>query len=56
LLSAASGSATSGVQTDLDAEGARLLALQVRQGLSQSNATSIVNVEPGAVLSLFRSA
>lgn len=39
---------------DLDADGARLLALQVRQGLEASGAGSIANVEPQAVLSLFR--
>jgi hypothetical protein len=36
----------------LDADGARLLALQVRQGLA--NAGAIANVEPQAVLSLFK--
>lgn len=39
---------------DLDTDGARLLALQVRQGLEASGAGSIANVEPQAVLSLFR--
>ena len=41
------------VRTDLDADGARLLALQVRQGLEGSSG-GIANVEPQAVLSLFR--
>jgi hypothetical protein len=41
------------VRSDLDADGARLLALQVRQGLEGAGA-SIANVEPQAVLSLFR--
>jgi hypothetical protein len=40
------------VSNDLDADGARLLALQVRQGLQGAGA--IANVEPQAVLSLFR--
>lgn len=44
-----------GVANDLDADGARLLALQVKQGLEQAGAQSIVNVEPQAVLALFRS-
>jgi len=39
---------------DLDADGARLLALQVRQGLEVSGQGAIANVEPQAVLSLFR--
>lgn len=42
------------VRTDLDADGARLLALQVRQGLEASGVGAIANVEPQAVLSLFR--
>lgn len=42
-----------GVRTDLDADSARLLALQVRQGLEKT-AAPIANVEPAAVLSLFR--
>ncbi|MBL8543634.1 MAG: hypothetical protein JNJ63_07465 [Hyphomonadaceae bacterium] len=44
----------SGVRTDLDADGARLMALQVRQGLEQSGGLAIANAEPQAVLSLFR--
>jgi len=43
-----------GVRGDLDADSARLLALQVRQGLQAAGATSIANAEPQAVLSLFR--
>jgi hypothetical protein len=43
-----------GVRRDLDADGARLLALQVRQGLETSGAPAIANVEPQAVLTLFR--
>jgi len=39
---------------DMDADGARLLALQVRQGLEAVGAAPIANVEPQAVLSLFR--
>ncbi|MBL8537733.1 MAG: hypothetical protein JNM59_10060 [Hyphomonadaceae bacterium] len=42
------------VRHDLDADGARLLALQVRQGLEKTSAAAIANVEPQAVLSLFR--
>jgi hypothetical protein len=42
------------VRTDLDADGARLMALQVRQGLEAAGAGAIANVEPQAVLSLFR--
>ena len=53
FLSAAEG-ATSGVRTDLDADAARLLALQARQGLEAIGGASIANVEPQAVLSLFR--
>lgn len=44
----------SAVRQDLDADTARLLALQVRQGLDAANGASIANVEPQAVLSLFR--
>ena len=40
------------VDIDLDADGARLTALQVRQTLAGSNA-SIANSAPGALLSLF---
>lgn len=46
--------AAANVRTDLDADTARLLALQVRQGLDAAGAASIANVEPQAVLSLFR--
>lgn len=38
---------------DLNADGARLLALQVRQGLDQSG-IAIANAQPQAVLSLFK--
>jgi len=50
FLSAVDGS---NVRTDLDADSARLLALQVRQGL-QGGTGSIANVEPQAVLALFK--
>jgi hypothetical protein len=43
-----------GVRRDLDTDGARLLALQVRQGLEKDGAPAIANVEPQAVLTLFR--
>ncbi|HYD88264.1 MAG TPA: hypothetical protein VEA80_12360 [Vitreimonas sp.] len=42
------------IRHDLDADGARLLALQVRQGLEASGGGAIANVEPQAVLALFR--
>ncbi|MFT3727335.1 MAG: hypothetical protein QM759_05900 [Terricaulis sp.] len=42
------------VRTDLDADGARLLALQVRQGLDGAGVGAIANADPQAVLSLFR--
>ncbi|HVZ99077.1 MAG TPA: hypothetical protein VG841_02045 [Caulobacterales bacterium] len=47
--------ASGGVRGDLDADSARLLALQVRQGLNDLGGASIVNVEPQAVLALFKS-
>lgn len=49
---AAQGAA--GIRHDIDADGARLLALQVRQGLEGVGGAAIANVEPQAVLSLFR--
>jgi hypothetical protein len=42
------------VRRDLDTDAARLLALQVRQGLEKTGASPIANVEPQAVLTLFR--
>ncbi|MEZ5995128.1 MAG: hypothetical protein R3C25_05185 [Hyphomonadaceae bacterium] len=48
------GAAEAGARGDLDADGARLLALQVRQGLETAGAAPIANAEPQAVLSLFR--
>jgi len=54
FVSAAADVAT-GVRGDLDADGARLLALQVRQGLeSLGGGAAIANVEPQAVLALFK--
>jgi hypothetical protein len=44
----------SGVRGDIDTDGARLLALQVRQALQSVGSAPIANVEPQAVLSLFR--
>ncbi|MGE3303549.1 MAG: hypothetical protein AB7M12_10585 [Hyphomonadaceae bacterium] len=41
------------VDVDLDAEGARLLALQVRQGLAGAGG-AIANARPAALLELFR--
>ena len=49
----AAQNAISGV-TDLNADSARLLALQVRQGLEAESGRAIANVEPQAVLALFR--
>lgn len=43
------------VRADLDSDGARLLALQVRQGLEAARG-AIANAEPQAVLALFKSA
>lgn len=43
-----------GVRADLDSDSARLLALQVRQGLQAAGAASIANAEPQSVLTLFR--
>jgi len=42
------------VRSDLDADTARLMALQVRQGLEKAGGIAIANAEPQAVLSLFR--
>lgn len=46
--------AEAGARGDFDADGARLLALQVRQGLEAVGGVAIANAEPQAVLSLFR--
>jgi hypothetical protein len=46
--------AEAGARGDFDADGARLLALQVRQGLEAVGSAPIANAEPQAVLSLFR--
>jgi len=43
-----------GVRGDLNADSARLMALQVRQGLEQAPGVSIANAEPQSVLALFR--
>jgi hypothetical protein len=48
------GAAEAGARGDFDADGARLLALQIRQGLEGIGSVSIANAEPQAVLSLFR--
>lgn len=53
FLAAAEAAAAGGVRGDLDAESARLLALQVRQGLSESGA-SIASARPDSVLGLFK--
>jgi hypothetical protein len=39
---------------DLDADSARLMALQVRQGLQAAGVSAIANVEPQSVLALFK--
>ncbi|ANP47336.1 hypothetical protein [Candidatus Viadribacter manganicus] len=48
------GAAEAGARGDFDADGARLMALQIRQGLASLGNVSIANAEPQAVLSLFR--
>jgi hypothetical protein len=48
------GAAEAGARGDYDADGARLLALQIRQGLDAVGGAPIANAEPQAVLSLFR--
>jgi hypothetical protein len=53
FLNAAQGAATTPA-SDLNADSARLLALQVRQGLQSAGAGAIANVEPQAVLALFK--
>lgn len=52
FLAAAEGALAGGVRADLDAETARLLALQVRQGLA-SGAGAIATAHPDSVLGLF---
>lgn len=42
------------VRGDLDADTARLMALQVRQGLERTGGVAIANAEPQAVLALFK--
>jgi hypothetical protein len=54
FLAALETSVSGAVKSDIDAEAARLLALNVRQGLSESDA-AIANVHPDSVLALFRS-
>lgn len=54
FLGAAESAMGGGVRSDLDADSARLMALQVRQGLDAASGASIANVEPQAVLSLFK--
>ncbi len=55
FLGAVEGALAGAVRGDLNAESARLLALQVRQGLEGLGAQPIANAEPQAVLALFRS-
>lgn len=52
FLDAAASAA--GVRHDLDTDGARLLALQVRQALDGSGTPLAANAEPQAVLALFK--
>lgn len=54
FIVAAQSALASSVRPDLDTESARLMALQVRQGLEGANGASIANAEPQAVLALFR--
>ena len=53
FLAALQSNVAGDVKTDIDAEAARLIALNVRQGLAQSEA-AIVSANPDSVLSLFR--
>ncbi len=53
FLSALEGSVAANIKEPADAEGARLMALQVRQGLLGGNA-AIANAAPQALLTLFR--
>lgn len=53
LLSALDSALAASVRVDLDADAARLIALQVRQDLSRSS-SPIANATPSAVLALFR--
>jgi len=53
LLSALDSALAASVRTDLDADAARLIALQVRQDLSRST-SPIASAAPSAVLALFR--
>jgi flagellin len=53
LLSALDSALGSSVRVDLDADAARLIALQVRQDLSRST-SPLANAAPSAVLALFR--
>ena len=54
LLGVVEQGVASSVRQDIDADAARLLALQVKQGLSATGA-SLVNAKPSSVLGLFRS-
>lgn len=54
FIGAAQSALASSVRPDLDTESARLMALQVRQGLEAAGMPSIANAEPQAVLALFR--
>lgn len=53
LLSALDSALAASVRVDLDADAARLIALQVRQDLSRVT-SPIANIAPSAVLALFR--
>lgn len=53
FLATLDGAVAANVSTDLDAEGARLTALQVRQTLAGVN-VAIANSAPSGLLSLFR--
>jgi hypothetical protein len=54
FIRVAESALTGSVRHDLDADGAQLLALQVRQGLEAAGGRAIANAEPRAVLALFR--
>lgn len=53
FLATLDGAVAANVSTDLDAEGARLTALQVRQSLAGAN-VAIANSAPSGLLALFR--
>jgi hypothetical protein len=55
VLAAASQFGEGRLSRDIDSDGARLMALQVRQGLSEAGGLAIANSDPRAILALFKS-